>query len=189
MFMYDPATFGTPLTMLQIPPEAIRDVQTKLQQEGIAKAYYTQDLKSVRELKQSLPENHGNFVRAAAVDVGYICRKCHMVYPGREACITHQHMVCYQGRNVDDAKGILKLEQLQYECKACSEKLSTVAEFRSHCNTDLHKQRIKKALAPSTATFEKGAKESQNGTETAATSGNTSNVDTNEPETKRPKTE
>ena len=178
--MYDPATFGTPLTMLQIPSEAIREVQTKLQQESATKAYYTQDLKSTRELKSSLSELDGCFLRTAAVDVGYICRKCHMVYPGREACVNHQHMVCYQGRNVDEAKGILKLEQLQYECKACTEKMSTVAEFRSHISTDLHKQRVKKAACTESRPATKKSPETKT---------DDKSLETNEPVAKRPKTQ
>ena len=145
MFMYDPSTFGTPLTLLQIPPQAIQDVQARVSEEGCTLTRYTQDCRPPSDLPSVLSSNSMAFLREAHIDVGFICKKCHMVYPGKEACINHQQMFCYQGKDLSSAKSILKLEQTQYECTACSSKVNTITEFKSHCSSDRHKQKASRA--------------------------------------------
>ena len=141
MFMYDPATFGTPLTLLQIPQRAIQSVQSKLQDEGCVITRYTQDCKSLADLKSMVSARDYETVSEAMVDVGYICRKCQMVYPGKDACVNHQQVTCYQSKNLPQDKTIIKLEQIQYECTSCAVKVSTLHEYQAHCDTEAHKSK------------------------------------------------
>ena len=147
MFMYDPTTFGTPLTLLQIPPQAIADVQSKLSDPSATIAHYTQDCHALSDLKHMVGHTDITVARESTVDVGFICKKCHMVYPGRDACVSHQQTLCYQSKALDVSKTILKLEQIQYKCGACKEKLSTLAEYKVHCNNETHRTTAAKYLA------------------------------------------
>ena len=141
MFMYDPTTFGTPLTLLQIPPSAIAEVQNKLDMEDVLVCKYTQDCKTLSDLKSMVAASDYALAKDTAVDVGYICRKCHMVYPGRDACLNHQQTMCYQGKKQDDSIR-LKLEQTQYQCSVCQDSVSTLAEYKMHCSFETHKTRV-----------------------------------------------
>ncbi|KAK2162190.1 hypothetical protein LSH36_102g05040 [Paralvinella palmiformis] len=149
MMMYDPATFGTPLTLLQIPQQAIHEVQAKVQDPGCTLTRYTQDCRTSSSLKKELGPSEGSLVQSAYLDVGYICKKCHMVYPGKEACVHHQMAVCYPGKSANDA-AILKLEQLQYKCSACEEKFSLISDYKAHCKTNSHGKAARQYLDSST---------------------------------------
>jgi len=140
---YDPMTYGTPLPLLQIPQQAIKDVSSKLMEPKATIGQYTQDCKSISSLKSLVSNVDYNLAREATVDVGYICKKCQMVYPAKDACISHQRLMCFPGGKIPDGVNItLKLEQIQYECKLCAEKVSTVQEFKSHCETEAHKTKL-----------------------------------------------
>ncbi|XP_053401802.1 zinc finger homeobox protein 4-like isoform X2 [Mercenaria mercenaria] len=140
---YDPMTYGTPLPLLQIPQQAIKDVSSKLMDPKATIGQYTQDCKSISSLKALVNNADYNCVREATVDVGYICKKCQMVYPAREACVAHQRLMCFPGGKIPEGVNIaLKLEQIQYECKLCSEKVSTVQEFKTHCEVESHKTKM-----------------------------------------------
>ena len=142
---YDPMTFGTPLPLLQIPQQAIRDVSSKLMDPKAAVGQYTQDCKSISSLKSLVRSADYNCAREATVDVGYICKRCQMVYPARDACVTHQRMICFPGGKIPEGIiPILKLEQIQYECKLCSDKVSSVQEFKSHCQSETHNMKLTK---------------------------------------------
>lgn len=140
MLMYDPATFGTPLTLLQIPPQAIQEIQGRVSEEGCTLTRYAQDCLPPSTLSTLISKHDVPLVRETSVDVGYICKKCHMVYPGREACHTHQAMFCYQGKE-QSKSNILKLEQTQYECRPCSATMSTLTECKAHCEKGSHRQK------------------------------------------------
>lgn len=136
-------TYGTPLPLLQIPQQAIKDVSSKLMDPKATIGQYTQDCKSISSLRSLVSNVDYNCVREATVDVGYICKKCQMVYPAKEACIAHQRLMCFPGGKIPDGVNIvLKLEQIQYECKHCSEKVSTVQEFKTHCEMESHKNKL-----------------------------------------------
>ena len=76
MLMYDPATFGTPLLMLQIPQQAIASIQSKLADEGCVITRYTQDCKSVTDAsRMGVKPEDCRVLAEAMVDVGYICRE------------------------------------------------------------------------------------------------------------------
>ena len=138
MMMYDPTVFGTPLPMLQIPAPAIQSIQSKLATAGCLITRYTQDCRD-------LPSELAGHVKSVMVDVGYICRKCHMVFPHRSACVNHQQLFCYQGSSASDTKAgsIIKLEQIQYQCPTCEngdgEKFSTVAQVQAHIGEEKHR--------------------------------------------------
>ena len=141
--MYDPATYGTPLSLLHIPQQAIQSIQSKIQDEGCIITRYTQDCRSLSDLKELISPEDFSLAREAMVDVGYICRKCQLVYPAKDACLAHQQSSCYAQNKTASSpslqqKSVIKLEQLQYECVACKVKLSTVSEFQAHCKTQQH---------------------------------------------------
>lgn len=141
MFLYDPINFGTPLNMLQIPPTCIKKIQEKLQDKDCIVTHYAQDCHSFADLRRCVAPEDWLMARRAAVDVGYICKKCHIVYPGHAACTAHQQMSCFSGTQRPDGT-ILKLEQLQYECSACLIRCSTVSEFKTHCSQDQHRRHL-----------------------------------------------
>ena len=140
---YDPLSFGTPLPLLQIPAQAIKAVTEKVQDASCTLAHYTQDCKSLADLKGLVSSLDLACLADSPVDVGYICKKCQMVYPVRDACLTHQRMACYTGGG-HGGKTMLKLEQLQYECRVCVDKFSTLAEVRAHCQQDSHRAKVHK---------------------------------------------
>ena len=138
-------TFGTPLPLLQIPQQAIRDVSSKLMDPKASVGQYTQDCKSISSLKTLVRSADYNCAREATVDVGYICKKCQMVYPAKDACVNHQRMMCFPGGKAPEGiNPILKLEQIQYECKLCSDKVSSVQEFKHHCQSETHTIKLTK---------------------------------------------
>jgi hypothetical protein len=147
MFMYDPDNFGTPLTLLQIPARSIQHIQEKLSDSECTLTYYSQDCRHFSDLQKVVSSDNWTVARRAFVDVGYICRRCHIVYPGRNSCAVHQETLCYRdaassGRSTSvPANAIVKLEQMQYECLACrnSPRFSTAAEYKAHCANESHR--------------------------------------------------
>nr|KAG5686642.1 hypothetical protein BaRGS_034507 [Batillaria attramentaria] len=126
LMAYDPLSFGTPLPLLQIPSQAIKSVSDKLQDANCTLAQYTQDCKTLADLKGMVNALDATCITESPVDVGYICKKCQMVYPVREACLTHQRMVCYVGGG-EGGKTMLKLEQVQFECRSSPHSSSRVS--------------------------------------------------------------
>ncbi|KAK3086269.1 hypothetical protein FSP39_016055 [Pinctada imbricata] len=144
LMQYDPMTFGTPLQLLQIPSQAIKDVSVKLSEPHATVAQYTQDCKSISSLKSLVNPVDYSCAREATVDVGYICKKCQYVYPAKEACVGHQRTLCFpDGKVPENINPIMKLEQIQYECRLCTDKFSTVQEYKAHCQTESHATRVR----------------------------------------------
>jgi hypothetical protein len=153
MLAYDPLSFGTPLPLLQIPAQAIRHVSDKVKDANCTLAHYTQDCKTLADVKSMVSSLDAACFGESFVDVGYICKKCQMVYPVRDACLTHQSMACYANGG-SGGKTMLKLEQLQYECRVCRDKFSTAQEAKQHCHTEAHKTKVAKfgaSVLPSSA--------------------------------------
>ena len=149
MMTYDPLAYGTPLALLQIPEAAIKSVGHKLSEPGAVLARYTQDCQALADLHGVVSPADLTVAAEATLDVGFICKKCQIVYPARESCVQHQRSVCMAGQP-SPAKGfepIMKLEQVQYECRACNERFSTIAEFKTHCQTQSHKTNLAKYKA------------------------------------------
>ena len=154
---YDPMTFGTPLQLLQIPAQAIKDVGVKLSEPRATVAQYTQDCKSISSLKSLVNAVDYSCAREATVDVGYICKKCQTVYPAKEACLGHQRTMCFpDGKIPENISPIMKLEQIQYECRLCADKFSTVQEYKAHCQGDSHVARVHRLNKPSHTSSPKG---------------------------------
>lgn len=152
MLAYDPLVFGTPLPLLQIPAAAIKSVSEKLTEAGALLARYTQDCQALADLHNVVSAADLTVAAEATLDVGYICKKCQMVYPARESCVGHQRSVCLANSSLPKGfEPIMKLEQVQYECRACSERFSTILEFKSHCQLEAHKQRLLKYKAKEAA--------------------------------------
>ena len=148
MFMYDTATFCTPLAMLQIPKAAIQQITARVQEGGVSVTHYTQDSSTLAELSQGLEAEDARLTRETSLDVGFICSKCHMVFPAQDACVSHQQMVCYQGKSAAELhKCMVKLEQRQYECAGCGAVASTLHEYKAHCQHDSHRNKITAAAA------------------------------------------
>ena len=139
MFMLDPANFGTPLSLLQIPSRSIQRIQEKLTDPDCTMTHYSQDCRHFSDIRKTVGADDWTVARRATVDVGYICRRCHIVYPGRTACAGHQDAQCYRDGGASNSS-IVKLEQMQYECAACRVKASTIAEYKTHCTGDSHRK-------------------------------------------------
>ena len=105
-------------------------------------AQYTQDCKSISSVRSLVNTVDYSCVRESSVDVGYICKKCQMVFPSKAGCENHQQTVCFTGQIPEGITPMLKLEQIQYECRLCTDKFSTVQEFKTHCGVDTHKTRV-----------------------------------------------
>ena len=99
MFMYDPVNYGTPLMMLQIPPASIQKIQEKASDANCKLTNYTQDCRSFSDLKKYVSSEDWSVACRATLDVGYICKKCRVVFPGRSACTAHQQAICCHGTN------------------------------------------------------------------------------------------
>ena len=140
MFMLDPANFGTPLALLQIPARSIQRIQEKLSDADCSVTYYSQDCRHFSDLRKAVGADDWTVARRTTVDVGYICRRCHIVYPGRTACAGHQEAQCYRDAGGAPNNAIVKLEQMQYECAACRVRASTIAEYKTHCAADSHRK-------------------------------------------------
>ena len=147
MMLFDPSTFGTPLAMLQMPPDTIKDIHLKLlqsSQNNTTLLQYTQDCKTMDDLAPLVSAQDHGYAKESYLDVGYICRKCQMVYPGRDACAAHQQAICYADPSKPGEKAkppplaIIKFEQIQFECSLCEVKVSTIQEYKEHCETPLH---------------------------------------------------
>ena len=141
MLAYDAMSFGTPLHLLNLPDQAIKTVTQKVEDATCTLTHYTQDCKTLADLKGTISSIDAACFGESSLDVGYICKKCHIVYPARDACVTHQRMACYASGG-HGGKTMLKLEQLQHECRVCNEKMSTVLEVKAHCQEEAHKAKV-----------------------------------------------
>lgn len=109
---------------------------------------YTDDCTTLSDLRSVVGERDFRAVVETSVDVGYICKRCSLVFLGYGACAGHQGTAaCYPV--VDDPRPNtsssssssppVKLVQTLYECAACRAKCSTVADYRLHCESDSHR--------------------------------------------------
>lgn len=142
--MYNMAmALGSPLAMLQIPAAAITTIQRQLDDNsGSTVAQYFNDGLSFSDLANVVTAKDVDNTREVSVDVGFICRKCRMVYPIREACVGHQRFACYAAvaasGSWDPTQTSVKLEQRQFECQPCGVRCSSVSDYHAHCLTSRH---------------------------------------------------
>ncbi|XP_035214184.1 zinc finger homeobox protein 4-like [Stegodyphus dumicola] len=137
--------YSTPLSLLQLPPTALPEITQKLTQPGNTTARFSQDGKTLEDLKGVVSGNDYQQAAEAEVDVGYVCKKCQLVHPAEVLCVNHQRSSCFANKNAGDAsKAILRLVQVQLECRACRERFPTLLDFKFHCNADRHVKRVHK---------------------------------------------
>lgn len=144
---YDSNMYSTPLSLLQLPPTALPEITQKLSQLGNTTARFSQDGKTLEDLKGVVSANDYQQAAEAEVDVGFVCKKCQLVHPAEILCLNHQRSSCFANKNAGEAtKAILRLVQVQLECRACRERFPTLLDFKFHCNADRHVKRVQKVL-------------------------------------------
>lgn len=143
-FLYDSNMYSTPLSLLQLPSAALSEVTQKLSQTGNTCARITQDGKNLSDLKGRIPDPDFHQAVEVEVDIGFVCKKCQMVYPAEVLCLNHQRASCFPTKAIGDIKAMLKLVQIHVECRACRERFVTVLDFKFHCDMDRHIKRVQK---------------------------------------------
>ncbi|GIY34011.1 uncharacterized protein CDAR_465321 [Caerostris darwini] len=149
--MYDSNMYSSPLSLLQLPASALPEVTGRLTQPGNSVARFSQDGKSLSDLRSLVPEADFRQASEVTVDVGFVCKKCHMVYPAEVLCLNHQRASCFQNKPVSEIKATLKLVQCHVECRACRERFTTIIDFKFHCDMDRHMKRVQKIQREATA--------------------------------------
>ncbi|GFR04272.1 uncharacterized protein TNCT_101971 [Trichonephila clavata] len=149
--MYDSNMYSSPLSLLQLPASALPEVTGRLTQPGNSVARFSQDGKSLSDLRSLVPEADFRQASEVTVDVGFVCKKCHMVYPAEVLCLNHQRASCFQNKPVSEIKATLKLVQCHVECRACRERFTTIIDFKFHCDMDRHIKRVQKIQREATA--------------------------------------
>lgn len=142
--MYDSNMYSSPLSLLQLPASALPEVTGRLTQSGNSVARFSQDGKTLADLRTLVPEPDFRQASEVTVDVGFVCKKCHTVYPAEVLCLNHQRTTCFQNKAVNEIKATLKLVQCHVECRACKERFTTIMDFKFHCDMDRHIKRVQK---------------------------------------------
>lgn len=141
-YLSDPTSYGLPLSLLQISRPALLSIQEKVSDKETTVARYTDDALTFADLKSAVCDRDFSIACESSVDVGYICKQCHLVFPGYSACTNHQQNSCFLGKTVDETTCTVKLVQTVYECMACHTKLSTVADYKVHCDLESHRLKV-----------------------------------------------
>lgn len=132
---------GTPIALLQLPA-------TTLQAVGEASASCEPGVSTVRITPPAdadtspLIPSQAAYCREVESEVGFVCKKCRLAFPGEAGLLGHQRVACYSGISTD-LRGAVRLVQLSYECKLCctsdeTERLSSLHDFKRHCETEAH---------------------------------------------------
>lgn len=135
------ALYGIQLVQLQIPKRSIEQIQDRLKDETCATVQYSDDCLTSADVGTHLTSEELTCLVEKTIDVGYICKKCHVVFPQVDACNAHQAALCFkesapERRTSGDT--VLKLEQKLYRCSPCKVNCATVKEFRAHCALERH---------------------------------------------------
>ncbi|XGW19839.1 hypothetical protein V3C99_003570 [Haemonchus contortus] len=133
--VYDPAMFGTPVAMLQIPESVKMRIKSDIT-AGLSSTRFTQDGLSVDELRKKLDADDANTLCHKEVEVGWACPSCTNVFQQEALLKNHQRTVC-QGTDA-----VFTLVQIHYECTACVIKMGTQADYRSHCESAEHRANV-----------------------------------------------
>ncbi|XP_022252916.1 uncharacterized protein LOC111088132 [Limulus polyphemus] len=139
----DSSIYSTPLSLLQLPPAAVLDVTQKLCQLGHSTTRFSQDGKNISDFKGSIQEADVQQLNEVDIDIGFVCKKCQMVYPAELLCINHQRASCFAHIKEED-RAVLKLVQIYFECKVCRERFTSVLDFKFHADMDRHTKRVQK---------------------------------------------
>ncbi|VDK62538.1 unnamed protein product [Cylicostephanus goldi] len=133
--VYDPAVFGTPVAMLQIPDTVKLRIKTDMT-AGLSSSRFTQDGLSIDELRQKLEPADAQTLTQKEIEVGWACPSCTNVFQQEVLLKNHQRSVC-QGTESE-----FTLVQIHYECNCCSMKVGTQAEYLAHCETTEHRSAL-----------------------------------------------
>lgn len=142
------AVCGIQLVQLQIPKRAIEQIQDCLKDKTCILATYSEDCLTSAESRTHLDSGEITWLLEKAIHVGYICKRCHVVFPQVDACNAHQMALCFKGAE-HFGDSVLKLEQRLYQCSRCRVHCATVKEFKVHCAQEDHR----KATIPGAGSF------------------------------------
>lgn len=131
------AVCGIQLVQLQVPKRAIEQIQDCLKDKTCSLATYSEDCLTSAEVKTRLDSAEIAWLAEKAIHVGYICKRCHIVFPQVDACHAHQAALCFKGAE-HFGDSVLKLEQRLYQCSCCKAHCATVKEFKVHCAQEDH---------------------------------------------------
>lgn len=131
---YNPDVDGTPLRLLRIPLLGLSHIAKVIQDNGSV-AQYTEDSSSSAEIIRM-----GFRVRPVTVDVGYVCKVCHLAWPAYRSCLRHvveDHKILASQRGRDERppaihEKILKIEQLMHCCEECGQQFAGLMEVTGH---------------------------------------------------------
>lgn len=136
---------GTPLHLLQLPA-------TTLQAIGETSSSCEPGVSIIRipvaadsDTPPLMPSQTA-YCREVESEVGFVCKKCRLAFPGEAGLQGHQRVVCYQGVPAE-SRGAVRLVQTHYECKLCpasaeTEKMTSLLEFKRHCDSEAHVTRL-----------------------------------------------
>ncbi|PIO65487.1 homeobox domain protein [Teladorsagia circumcincta] len=91
--VYDPAMFGTPVSMLQIPDSVKMRIKSDIT-AGLSSTRFTQDGLSVDELRKKLDAEDARTLCHKEVEVGWACPSCTNVFQQEALLKNHQRTVC-----------------------------------------------------------------------------------------------
>ncbi|RWS31298.1 hypothetical protein B4U80_05207 [Leptotrombidium deliense] len=131
--------YGTPLSLLQLPPSALPEITAKLNQPGVNSVRFLQDGRSFDEIRHLLHDSDVKVAQEVDIEVGFTCKKCHMTYPAEVLCLGHQRASCFAKQSAD-IKATLKLVQIHIECRLCRERFASVMDYKFHCESQRHKE-------------------------------------------------
>lgn len=135
---------GTPLALLQLPTTTLQTIGESLSscEPGVSVVRITAPADSD---SSPLMPSLATYLREVESEVGFVCKKCRLAFPGEAGLLGHQRVSCYQGVPAD-ARGAVRLVQIHYECKLCStpeiDRMSSLLEFKRHCETEAHIARL-----------------------------------------------
>ncbi|KHJ82651.1 hypothetical protein OESDEN_17655 [Oesophagostomum dentatum] len=101
--VYDPAVFGTPVAMLQIPDAVKLRIKSDIT-AGLSSSRFTQDGLSVDELRQKLDPSDAQALTQKEVEVGWACPSCTNVFQQEVLLKNHQRSVCQGTESVSPAQ-------------------------------------------------------------------------------------
>ncbi|KAK8757720.1 hypothetical protein V5799_004650 [Amblyomma americanum] len=142
---------GTPLSLLALPASCVPDVSAKaaLPAAAVARVSPEPGPGSRDELRRLVSEPDLLLASEVDVDVGFVCKKCQLVFPAEPLVVAHQRAACFAAGkppNVGaDFKPFLRLVQRAWECRRCRDRLHTAREFKFHCDTERHCGKSKEA--------------------------------------------
>ncbi|KAK6030056.1 homeobox domain protein, partial [Ostertagia ostertagi] len=125
--VYDPAMFGTPVSMLQIPDSVKMRIQIGHHCRSFLHKIHSRESSEVDDCERNWTlKMLEHFATRKSRSGGH-----------QEALLkNHQRTVC-QGTDA-----VFTLVQIHYECTVCLSKMGTQADYRSHCESAEHRANV-----------------------------------------------